>query len=192
MPDITNLVRVLLALVAVPARPPHAGATAIERAHYNTATVDDYELCGIEVHQEGEFAGTVHFRVGKGAVESAYFAHDHFAYAFTITNPANGRYFTTEGKAVLNEITAIRIGETAFEFTQIEAGQTFVLRDPSGRAVLRDRGRARITLLFETLGDPNPGREQPAVLYMDLAGPHPGFLYDDEGRLCSVVQQLLG
>lgn len=191
MPDITNLVPVLFALIAVLARPPHARATVIERADYSMATVDDYELCGIEVHQEGEFAGTVHFRVGKGAAESAFFAHDHLAYAFTITNPANRRYFTTEGKAVLNEFMAIRIGETTFKFTQIDAGQTFVLRDPSGRAVLRDRGRARITLLFDTLGDPTPGREELAVLDMDLAGPHPGFLYDDEGRFCSVVQQLL-
>ena len=189
MPDITNLVRVLLALIAVLPRPPRVRTTVIERDDYKMATVDDYELCGIEVHQEGEFAGTVHFRVGNGAVESAFFAHDHLAYAFTITNPANGRYFTTEGKAVLNEFTALRISETTFEFTQIEAGQTFVLRDASGRAVLRDRGRARITLLFDMVRGAT--REELAVLHTDLAAPHPGFLYDDEGRFCSVVQQLL-
>ncbi len=180
-----TLVAVLLAW------PMHAGATVIQRGGYVSPSVDDYELCGIAVHEEGVFTGTVHLRVGKGVAESAFFAHDHFAYAFTITNPENGRYFTTEGKGVFNETNATRVGETTFEFTSIEAGQTFVLRDPSGSAVLRDRGRVRSTILFDTLGDDTPGGELVAWLDDDLAGPHPGFIFDDEGRFCSVVQELL-
>ena len=165
--------------------------TLITRKRYSIATVDRYQLCGIAVRQEGELAGTVHFRLGREVAESAFFAHDHLAYAFTITNPENGRYFTTEGRAVIDEITATRVADT-YEFPLIEAGQAFVLRDPSGRAVLRDRGRARLTLLFDALCEGTPTREVPAVLGVALFGPHPGTLYDDGGCFCPLVARLLG
>jgi hypothetical protein len=192
MSGIARIASILLALVAVlMAWPLPAGATVIQRVAYESPSVADYELCGIAVHEEGVFAGTVHLRVGKGSAESAFFAHDHFAYAFTVTNPENGRYFTTEGKSVFNELTATRVGETTFQFTSVEAGQTFTMREPSGSVVLRDRGRIRSTILFDTLGDDSPGGELLAWLDDDVAGPHPGYLFDDEGRFCPAVQELL-
>jgi hypothetical protein len=192
MADITSRAGVMFVPVAVPVRRAHRGAGLIEREGYTAATIDDYDLCGIAVHQEGQLAGTVHFRVANGGVESAFLVHDHFAYAFSVANPENGRYFTTEGRVLLKEVTATRIGETTFEFTRIEAGQTFVMRDADARAVLRDRGRARITLRIDTLRDVARRGEAPAVLDVHLTGPHPGVLHDHDGRFCSAVQQLLG
>lgn len=185
------LVLALVAVIAFIAAAP-ARATVIDRERYAGVISADYELCGIRVHEEGEFGGTVHVRVGKGDVTGAFFAHDRFHYAVTITNEANGRYFTTEGAGVFNEQRATRIDGSVFEFTQIEAGQTFVLRDPDGNVVLRDRGRVRTTILFDTLGDGTPGGELVAVLDEDVAGPHPGFRFDDTGVFCDRVQQLLG
>jgi hypothetical protein len=150
------------------------------------------EICGIPVAETGTFSVDGHLRVGKGRAESLFFARVHTEFRATITSLETGRSFTTEGRARFVDVKAVPVGGSVFEVRSIEAGQTFVLRDAAGRVVLRDRGRIATTILFDTLGDDTPGGEFIDLIDEDLAGRHPGFTFDDEGRFCDVVQDLLG
>lgn len=46
---------------------------------------------------------------------------------------------------------------TIFKFTFVETGQAFVVEDSDGGVVARNRGALRVTYLFDTLGDGEPG-----------------------------------
>ncbi len=185
------IVLATLGLTLVAASPSQA--EVIQREKVSFPANFETEVCGFTVREVGVFSATAHVRVGKGDADSAFFSHANFHYAYTITNVDNGRFFTTEGRGVFNEIKAERIGDTnQFVFTAVEAGQTFVLRDPSGDALLRDRGNARSRVVFDTLGDATPGGTFVEYLGEKLSGRHPGATFDDEGRYCDVVTELLG
>lgn len=166
-----------------------AEAQVIDRDRFEFSFSEDTELCGIAVHQETEVSGREHVRVGKGKTASAFFVHVNYRYTDVFTNPANGRVLVIEGHAVFQETKATRVNGTIFRFTAVEAGQPFVLRDVSGRVVLRDRGAIRTTILFDTLGDATPGGEVLEVISERLSGPHPGF---DEDVFCAAVVELIG
>jgi hypothetical protein len=175
----------VLAWSALPAQ-----AQVIDHEHFEFSFSEETELCGIAVHQDTEVSGTAHLRVGKGKVESAFFAHVTFQYTDTFTNAATGEFLVIEGHAVFQEIKATRVEGTVFEFTSVEAGQVVVLRDSSGRVVLRDRGVIRSTILFDTLGDDTPGGEEVGErVTVRLAGRHPSF---DEDAFCAAVEDLIG
>ena len=170
---------------------PAAPAEVVQRERFSDEWLQSFEMCGIVVQEEARSTHTAHLRVGKGEVESAFFAHDRFSFASTITNPANGRFVTITSTGVFLETTATRVGETTFEFHMVEAGRTFTMRDASGDIVLSDRGRMRTTIVLDTLGDETPGGEFVEFVGEDAAGPHPGYRFDDEGRFCDVVTEQL-
>jgi hypothetical protein len=178
---------VLMTVVMAWALP--AQAEVIDQQHYAFSFSEDFELCGIPVHEEAEVSGTVHLRVGKGDLDSAFFTHDNYESTSTITNPANGKFLVIERNALFHETVGTRVEGTIFQFTSVEAGQPFVLRDMSGGIVLRDRGVIRSTILFDTLGDETPGGEFLALLDEHVAGPHPGR---DDAAFCAIVQDLIG
>jgi hypothetical protein len=179
------LALVVLAWAALPAQ-----AQVIDRERFAFSFSEESELCGIAVHQDSEVTGTMHARVGKGKVDSAFFAHVTFQYTDTFTNPANGKFLVIEGHAVFQETKAIPVGGTVFRFIDVEAGQIVVLRDSGGRVVLRDRGAIRTSILFDTLGDATPGGEElEDRVTIRLAGPHPSF---DEDVFCAAVEDLIG
>lgn len=167
-----------------------AQATVINQEKYTDSFSDDFVDCGLALHDEFSISGTAHVRVGKGGLESAFFAHDKFRFHDTTTNPANGRFYTIDGNFVFNEIDATRVEGNVFEFTSVQAG-TWILRNDSGDVVLRDRGVIRSTILFDTLGDGVPGGEFVEFISDEVKGPHPGFdLSEDE--FCALTQELLG
>ena len=180
------LVSVMLAWAALPAQ-----AQVIDRERFAFSFNDEpSELCGIAVLQDSEVSGTAHVRVGKGQVDSAFFAHVTFQYTDTFTNPATGEFLVVEGHAVFHDIKATRVESSVFQFTSVEAGQTVVLRDSNGRVVLRDSGVIRSTLLFDTLGDDTPGGEEVGErMTVRLAGHHASF---DEAAYCAAVEDLIG
>ena len=180
------LALVMLAWAALPAQ-----AQVIDRERFEFSFNDEpSELCGLAVLQDSEVTGTAHVRVGKGKVDSAFFAHVTFQYTDTFTNPANGKFLMIEGHAVFQETKAIPVEGTVFRFIDVEAGQIVVLRDSSGRVVLRDRGAIRSSILFDTLGDDTPGGEElEDRVTIRLAGPHPSF---DEDAFCAAVEDLIG
>ena len=180
------LALVMLAWAALPAQ-----AQVIDRERFEFSFNDEpSELCGLAVLQDSEVTGTAHVRVGKGKVDAAFFAHVTFQYTDTFTNTANGKFLTIEGHAVFQETKAIPVEGTVFRFIDVEAGQIVVLRDSSGRVVLRDRGAIRSSILFDTLGDDTPGGEElEDRVTIRLAGPHPSF---DEDAFCAAVEDLIG
>jgi hypothetical protein len=152
---------------------------------------DDFALCGIPVHLEGEDRGTFDIRVGKGTLDTLFFEHTVERYTETITNPANGRYFTTSGQTVVQEMRARRVAGSVFRITSHEAGMPLVLRDMDGTVVLRDRGVISTTILFDTGGDHVPGGSTVEVLDVRVSGPHPDFFLEDAER-CALIHSLLG
>jgi hypothetical protein len=181
-----GVLSLLLTAWALPAR-----AEVINHQRFAGSFSDDFDLCGIAVRIDGEESGFFHQRVGHGDLESAFFAHINVTTTETITNPANGTFFVIESHAVIQQTKAIRVEGTIFRFSDVTAGQPFVLRDMSGRVVLHNRGSIRTTILFDTLGDETPGGLVLDVISQRISGPHPE-LEMDEDAFCAVVQDLIG
>src|SRR5918994_7615519 len=114
---------VALMLVCVPS----ASAQVVDRERFSEAISEDFELCGIAVHEEGSLTGAVHFRVGKGEVESKFFQHLTYKLASTITNTANGRFMTVVAPEVIQDVKATHLEGTLFEITVLDAGQPWVI-----------------------------------------------------------------
>jgi hypothetical protein len=66
-----------------------------------------------------------------------------------------------------------------------------VVRDMNGNVVLRESGSIWLTVVFDTLGDSQPGGV-PLVESVDrVSGPHPLFEMDD-AAFCDMVHALIG
>jgi hypothetical protein len=169
---------------------PAAVATVVDRGTFagsETGVADD--LCGIAVRRDSTFSGSFRTRADRDG--QAFFGHTNFEFRDVFRNPANGRSLTFEGHYLINELTATRISGNVYEFTVIEAGQPFTVRDASGRVVLRDSGVIRHRLLFDTLGDGTPGGVQLEDEIVAVGGPHPG-LEQTEEEFCAMVHALIG
>ena len=56
----------------------------------------------MQLRSDVEFSATSITRVGKGKLDTAFFGHFHVDFVETVTNLANGKFFTVEGH-VLNK-----------------------------------------------------------------------------------------
>lgn len=92
---------------------------------------------------------------------------------------------------MVNEIKATQVSGNVYEFTYIEAGVPFTVRDAAGSVVLRDRGVLRHHQLFDTLGDSAPGGIAIDDEVVAVGGPHPGF-DQTEDEFCAMVVSLIG
>lgn len=159
-----------------------AGATVIAHEKFDDVYSDDFQDCGLSLHVEGVASGNLVTREGRE--EGTFFGHVNYAYNEVITNTANGKSVLGSGRATFQETKATHVAGTIFEFSSVEAGQPFVVRDMDGKVILRDRGAIRQTILFDTLGDDEPGGEMLDLISEHLSGPHPGF---DSATLCPAV-----
>jgi len=121
--------------------------------------------------------------VGKGEFASAFFLHDNYAFMETWTNRDTGDFLTVSGNGLTHETKATHVSGTIYEFTSIDAGQPFVVRDSDGNLILRDRGVIRQVIQFDTLGDDVPGDAFVADMSFSAHGPHPGLDFDVCGAL---------
>lgn len=180
------LVAVVALLAIVFAAP--AGARVIERGFYTDEPYSfSYDDCGFPVDVEGSASGHFRIRAGKGKTATAFFVSDNFSYSETHTNAATGAFVTITGNAVFNEIRAIRLGGSVFEFEAVEAGQPFRLYDSDGNLVAVDRGSIHHHAIFDTEGDDEVGGVFIEELEPEVHGPHPGF--DD---FCGLITPLIG
>ena len=85
---------------------------------------------------------------------------------------------------------ATPLGGTIFEFEAVEAGQPFVIEDAEGNVVVRDRGALRHRIVFDTLGDDEPGGVVLEEFDSAVHGPHPGFA--DDFPFCEIAAELTG
>ncbi len=181
---------VLAGAVALAAGVQAAGATVVESGRYAEQYTFVDEGCGFPLEVVGEVSGTYRLRAGTGKTDSAFFLRDQFSYRDVVTNLETGGWFVLRGTGVFNEVKAVRVSGTVFEFTAVEAGQPFVIEDSAGNVVVRDRGVLRHRILFDTLGDDMPGGEFVLDLGTSVHGPHPGFA--DDFPFCEVAAELTG
>lgn len=166
----------LLALGFALVMPASASATIVERSAYEGTDSFTYDFCGFVVEVDVTFHGVASVRAGKGPLDTAFFVHDKYWY--TETHSANGKFFTISGNGLFQETKAVPLGDNLFEFTAVDAGQPFVVRGMDGEVLIRDRGSIRGTVIFDTLGDDEPGGVFVEELEFRLNGPHPGFFVD--------------
>jgi hypothetical protein len=148
-------------------------------------------VCGIDLVRDTTLSSRFRVRVDKASDGQAFFQLTRFEFTDTFTNPLNGRSMTFEGHELTNEIKATHVAGDVYEFTSIEAGQPFTVRDAAGRVVLRDRGVIRHRVVFDTLGDNKPGGVTLEESIVAVSGPHPG-LEQSEDDFCAMVTELVG
>ncbi len=164
---------VAMLLAAVP-----ASATVAFREHYTDDYTFEFECPSGEVLAVvGHAEGTAHIRVGKGRFESAFFAHDNFAFREVAIN-GSGESLILEANGLFQETRATSLGGTLFTFTSVVAGQPFTVSDPDGNVLVRDRGSIRETIVFDTTGDDEPGGIFIESVDFQVNGPHDGLSFD--------------
>ena len=180
-----------LAVMVVMACAVPAQATIFERGTFSFQESVDEDLCGIAVRRDTTVSGKFRTRTGKGDLDQAFFGMLNVEFSDTFTNLATGAFFTIEGKSLANkDVKATPIGGNVFEFKVLEAGTT-VVRDVDGNVVLRDAGSFWRTILFDTLGDSQPGGDVLDETITRVNGPHPGLDMDD-AAFCDMVHDLVG
>jgi len=176
----------VLVVLAFGTRP--AGAVVIQQEHYSGTDSGSFDDCGFTLNFESTFHGVAGLRVLKGG--QAFLARDKYWFKDVYTNPDTGGSFVIRGNALFHEIKGTLVEGNVYRFTQIQAGQPFVIVDSDGNVVVRDRGVIRSTILFDTLGDGQPGGEFVAIEHETVSGPHPGFA--DDFDFCGLAAELTG
>ena len=180
-----------LAVMVVMALAAPAPATIFERGSFSFDETFEENLCGIQVIHHEVFTADFRTRTGKGDLDQAFFGMLKAQFSDTFTNVATGASFTIEGHGVLNkDVKATPLGGNIFAFKVLEAS-TVVVRDLDGKVVLRDAGSIWRTIVFDTLGDSQPGGEVLSESIIRVNGPHPLFNMD-EATFCAMVHDLIG
>jgi hypothetical protein len=177
---------VLVAAVAALAASP-AGAKVVFHEHYSFTESFTDAPCGFPLDVVFTVEGQIRIRESKGG--EAFYGRDTASFRAVFTNPENGRWFVIRGHGVVNEVKATQVEDTIYEFDVVEAGQSFLIEDSEGNVIVRDRGLLRHTILFDTLGDGEPGGELISE-ETEVHGPHPGF--DEDFPFCEHVTALAG
>jgi hypothetical protein len=168
---------IVVALLATVLVAGSASATVGFRDRYTDDYAFTYQCGDVEVSVVGHAEGLFQVRVGKGEQESAFFAHDNFAFSETHTNP-DGDVLVISGNGVFQETRAVALGDNQFAFSSRLAGQPLTVRDGVGTLVVRDRGVCRQSIVFDTLGDDTPGGIFVRDVSFEVAGPHDGLGFD--------------
>jgi hypothetical protein len=173
---------IVVAILATVLVAGSASATVGFRDRYAQDYAFTYQCGAVQISVVGHVEGLAQVRVGKGQFESAFFAHDNFAFSETHTNP-DGEVLVISGNGLFQETRAVALGDNQFAFSSRLAGQPFTVRDGEGNLVVRDRGVIRQTVIFDTLGDDTPGGIFVEQLSFEVAGPHDGLGFDT----CSIL-----
>lgn len=104
---------------------------------------------------DSTFRGHLVIRELHGS-DQAFPAHNAYEFVETVSTDAGS--LTVRGKGVFHELGGRLVEGTVYEFTAIDAG-SFTIYDAEGKRVWRGNGVARMTVLFDTLGDGQPGGE---------------------------------
>jgi hypothetical protein len=163
-----------------------AAATVIERDHYSGSFEFTENDGGFTLNHAATFYGQAHLRVDTTG--QAFLVKDAFHYREVVTNPDTGQWFVIRAHGLFHEIRATQVEGTVYEFVAVEAGQPFVIEDAEGNVIVRDRGVLFHTILFDTLGDGQPGGEFIGETGFVAHGPHPSFGED----FCAIAAELTG
>jgi hypothetical protein len=164
-----------------------AGASVVEREHYSFTEEFSDAPCGYPLDVVFTVEGKLVIRSEDG---EAFRVKDTYSFRSVFTNPENGRWFVIRGHATIHDVKSTHVEGTIYEFVVNEAGQPLVLEDSEGNVIARDRGNVRHTVLFDTLGDGEPGGEILDEADPDLRGQFPTF--DEDFSFCESVDELVG
>lgn len=165
------------ALALVVALP--ASAAIVSRDPYSGSDAWSYSDCGFTVDVTSTYGGT--FTVRSGPDPDAFFAHDSYWFREVHVRRSDGKTGIVWGKGNFLETRAIPVGGTLFKFRAVNAGQLFTISNSAGNVLLRDRGMVDETIVFDTLGDGQPGGEFVSVVSTRFKGSFPSL----EADLCS-------
>ena len=183
------------ALVAAGAVP--AQAELYEHSRESGTGTEFFEECGKQLRSNGVYSAKSITRTGKHDLNTAFFGHFQVDFVDTITNLANGKFYTIEGHVLNKDVKAVPQGGTLFVFDTIEVGQPFTVTDMSGETRIRERGQLRFTYLFDTEGNdgpdgnPAPGGNTLEDLSVKVAGPHAGFDMTEQ-EWCELQDDMIG
>jgi hypothetical protein len=175
---------------APPSRAVPAQASVFDQGPFTFEESHTEDICGLEVRHDFAVEGHFRTRTGKGDLDQAFFGQSSARITDTFTNLANGAFFTSEARVTGMDVKATPLGDDIFEFKFRESGMGIV-RDMDGNVVLRDRGAIWMRVVFDTLGDSEPGGEILDETVIRVSGPHPGF-EQDEDAFCATVRDLIG
>ena len=187
-----DVMAVVLALGVALACAAPANATIFSRnVETGTEGPELREFCGLTLRFESEFRVLDTLRTGKNQDEQAFFAHTNYRFTDTWTDPATGRFFTVEGRGNFREVTARQVEGTIFEFKLREALHQ-LWRAMDGTVFVRANGNIHSTVLFDTLGDNEPGGEVLSFVDDKITGKNiAALLFEPEEQLCARVYDLL-
>ncbi len=182
---------VLIAAAPAAAAPPPT--QFVEFREPFTVGPDTFEIScddGLELTATTTFSGVSSLRVGKGVKASFFHYSERYTESSTITADS-GEVFTVTGSGVFRELAVrpVEGSDRLFQFDVVDAGSR-TLRDADGRVLLRDSGSTRESIIFDTLGDDEPGGE--FVDFPDYRenGPHP--ILDGEAVCAAIAESLDG
>jgi hypothetical protein len=181
----TLIVAALVAGMSIAAMAP-AMARIVEHEPYSFTETFTEEFCGIEAEFDVEASGRFMIRADRPG-STAFLFSNLFEYREIITNPETGAWLVIRGKGNFREIKATRVEGDVYRFRAQTAGQHFVIEDRHGKVVYRDRGLLVFEILFDTLGDDEPGGEELSFELVEIRG-HPGYLDD----ICPLALDLIG
>jgi hypothetical protein len=182
-------VSILAALVLAVAVPGVAqAAPPVENIHFEDADAGSFDDCGFTIDFDFTASGHDLVREVEGSGGQAFFGHSNVQFRNVLTNPETGAFMVVRGQLLFKEFTARQVSGDIWEFTSHEVGQPFVVEDSDGNVVLRDRGRVTRRVLFDTLGDSQPGGIVLEEEITGVHGPHPGLFTD----FCAIATDLIG
>jgi hypothetical protein len=163
-------------------------APPVENVHFENTAVGSFDDCGFTIDFNGTDSGHSLLREVEGSDGQAFLGHNNVKFRNVLTNPETGAVMVVSGQRLTKEFTARHVDGNIWEFTAHEVGQPFVVEDSEGNVVLRDRGRITLRVLFDTLGDSQPGGDTLEVEITGVHGPHPGLFVD----FCAIATDLIG
>ena len=166
-----------------------AESAPLGHEHYGFVETGTTDGCGVLVDYEWTGSGNTFVREVNGSDGQAYLLHDNYTFRLVITNSTTGAWMVVRGNSLFAQIAGTHVDGNIWEFTQHEAGQPFVIEDSTGTVIARSRGLVTYRLLFDTLGDGQPGGE---VLDVEVTGVHGVQQGTFDDNLCDYVVQLLG
>jgi hypothetical protein len=180
---------ILAAVVVAVAVPGMAqAAPPVENIHFEDADAGSFDDCGFTIDFDFTISGHDLVREVEGSDGQAFLGHSNVRFRNVLTNPETGAFMVVRGQFLFKEFTARQVSGDIWEFTAHEVGQPEVIEDSDGIVVQRNSGRVTRRVLFDTLGDSQPGG---IVLEQEITGvhgPHPRISAD----FCAIVTDLIG
>ncbi len=180
----------LLGLVAAPAE-SNAGGSVYERDRYDDPYTYTDKECGFKVKIKGRAWGrSVTYNV-PGSDGQAFRLDNRYHFADVVTNPRNGKKMYISGHGRFRETKATHVEGDIWEFTQVDQGRPFTVKNGRHQTVLADRGKVIFKQTFDTLGDSQPGGDEVDFEVVRVArGNFPSLEPDFD--FCALAKRLVG